>query len=319
MSMNDYSNNEQPKKEPLSSKISRFIGVGSSLLVIGGLAYWAYGLGSRDASAVPVISALKGDGEIRTAPEDAGGEEVDYQGNQVNGVLEGNPPALTDDVELAPSPTNLDDVDPAVSTQTTTIEIPVETVSDVENLENEIVILDSNLAPVPSPERRPELLYIPPKDQMNPLTREARPVGSLSGESLPVEVTPASEIVEPLPDISTPSLQEANETEAVVEALNAITETSSVDELGPRLSSGTPLIQLAANTALEDTQSQWKKIQAENVELLGSKSLYVETTTVNDKLYYRLRVSGFADDAEAQEACKTLLARNMQCLFVRAK
>ena len=316
MSMNDYSNNEQPAKEPLSSKITRYVGVGSSLLIIGGLAYWAYGLGSRDASTVPVISALKGDGEIRTAPEDAGGEQVDYQGNQVNGVLEGNPPPLTNNVELAPSPTSLDSVDPATSTGSTTVDIPVETVGNDNADDGDVVVLDDTIASVSSPERRPELLYIPPKDQMNPLTLEARPAGSQNGESLPVDVTPASEIVEALPEISTPSSRNTD----VVDAPETVEATQEGDdELGPRLPSGTPLIQLAANTELADTQAQWKKIQAANTELLGSKSLYVETTTVNGKLYYRLRVSGFADGAEAQAACVTLLARNVQCLFVSAK
>ncbi len=317
MSMNDYSNPEQPAKEPLTAKITKFVGIGSSVIIIAGLAYWLYGLGSRDASTVPVISALEG--EIRTTPEDAGGEAVDYQGNQVNGVLEGNPPALTDDVELAPRPANLDGVEPAISnTSTTTVQIPVETASHTGH--DDAVVFDANIESVAAPERRPELLYIPPKDQMNPLTIEARPSGSQNGEALPVAVTSASEIVEPLPIISTPSAQSSSGAAEVVEVPEAIETTpSGDDELGPRLPSGTALIQLAANTALADTQAQWKKIQAANTELLGSKSLYVEKTTVNGKLYYRLRVSGFADGAEAQAACVALLARNIQCLFVRAK
>ena len=330
MSMPENEIQNQAQKEPMMAKVTRTLGITSSLIVVGGLAWWAYNLGSRDATNVPVISAITND--LRTAPGEAGGEQVDYQGNQVNGVLEGNPPALTNDITLAPAESDLGSVEPAQNADGSPIVSPDNQTAPAGEV---VISAAGDIAPINAPERRPELLYIPPKDQMNPLSAEARPVGEEANGIAPVPVASASEIVEgstetiteqttALPDVSTPNAEsvpaarDVAAAEVVVDTPTPAAAESDAD-IGPRLASGTPLIQLAANTVLADTQAQWKQLQAKHQDVLGDKKLYVEKKNVNGKLYYRLRVSGFSDSASAQAVCSTLISRNLQCLTVNAE
>ena len=55
-----------------------------------------------------------------------------------------------------------------------------------------------------------------------------------------------------------------------------------------------------------------------NRDLLASKSLYVERTTANARVFYRLRVAGFADQAQTQKMCEALRSRNVDCIPVTA-
>ncbi len=56
---------------------------------------------------------------------------------------------------------------------------------------------------------------------------------------------------------------------------------------------GTRLVQLGAFDSEEITRKAWAQLVARNPDLLGSKSLYVERTTANARVFYRLRVAGF--------------------------
>jgi hypothetical protein len=49
---------------------------------------------------------------------------------------------------------------------------------------------------------------------------------------------------------------------------------------------------------------------------LSSKNLYVERTTANARVFYRLRVAGFADAEETRKMCDALRARGVACIPV---
>ena len=49
------------------------------------------------------------------------------------------------------------------------------------------------------------------------------------------------------------------------------------------------------STARRSPARRWSQLVARNGDLLGSKSLYVERTTANARVFYRLRVAGFVD------------------------
>jgi len=60
-----------------AERMSTWIGAALALVVIGGLLFWGYGLGQRDASAVPVIRAALDPAKVQ--PDDPGGAEIAYQ------------------------------------------------------------------------------------------------------------------------------------------------------------------------------------------------------------------------------------------------
>ncbi len=307
--MYNQNQHEEPKV-PMSKRIARWIGILSSLFVVGFIAYWAFNLGRRDATEVPVVAALEG--ETRTQPENDEARDEDYQGLEVNDVLEGEDPSTSADINLAPEPEDLSDVEPATTSesegeaeQNASTAQTGDTIS--ENTGNEPLVENDTLT-LAAPPKRPELLYVPSNSVET--SEQASTQNETESQEQTAQTAQADEPEQPA--------ENAADIEAV---LDDITETdapppSSGEDFGPRLPSGTPLIQLAANTKAEDTRRQWAQLQADNQDVLGDKELYIEKANVNGKTFYRLRVKGFANSDQTRAACATLMARNVQCLAV---
>ena len=79
---------------------------------------------------------------------------------------------------------------------------------------------------------------------------------------------------------------------------------------------GARLVQLGAFDSEEITREAWAQLVARHGDLLGAKSLYVERTTANARVFYRLRVAGFADAEETRAMCEALRARSIDCIPV---
>ena len=79
---------------------------------------------------------------------------------------------------------------------------------------------------------------------------------------------------------------------------------------------GTRLVQLGAFDSEEITRQAWSQLVAKNPDLLSSKNLYVERTTANARVFYRLRVAGFASSEETRQMCEALRSRGVACIPV---
>ncbi len=318
-------NNQEPgqepegeNKEPFSKRVTRWIGILSSVFVVGFIIYWAYGLGRRDASEVPVVAAMEG--ETRTAPEDGGEAEESFTGLEVNSVLEGEEPAPSDDVTLAPQPDDLSDVEPATPSEGEEGEnATAEADGDMETAEEDEELVADTSQSIPTPVRRPELLYVPQDGQAAPVAETASTEAPASNDEAEIDalVEEVEANTEPeTAEVETAEAEPAQEPEPEPEPEP---ESAATEESGQTLPSGTPLIQLAANLDAESTRNQWAQLKADNSDILGDKSLYIEKAEVNGQLYYRLRVSGFGSAGETRTACEALMARGVQCLAVAAK
>ena len=80
--------------------------------------------------------------------------------------------------------------------------------------------------------------------------------------------------------------------------------------------SGARMVQLGAydNEAL--TRQAWQRLVASNGDLLGSRSLFVERTTANARVFYRLRVACFDNAEQTRVMCEQLRARGVDCIPV---
>lgn len=78
------------------------LGAVAAMALLSGLIVWSYRLGVRDAQDVPVIRAMVGD--IRIAPTDPGGLQVEHQDRRVYDAMARVVPAAPDTVQLAPPP-----------------------------------------------------------------------------------------------------------------------------------------------------------------------------------------------------------------------
>jgi hypothetical protein len=103
--------------------------------------------------------------------------------------------------------------------------------------------------------------------------------------------------------------------EAKVEAPKPAAEVASAaPAAGVR--PGARLVQLGAFDSEEITRQAWSQLVAKNPDLLSSKNLYVERTTANARVFYRLRVAGFESSDETRRMCEALRARGVACIPV---
>ena len=80
---------------------------------------------------------------------------------------------------------------------------------------------------------------------------------------------------------------------------------------------GTRLVQLGAFDSEEITRKAWSQlVAAQPRPALASKSLYVERTTANARVFYRLRVAGFTNSEQTRQMCEALRARGVACIPV---
>ena len=102
---------------------------------------------------------------------------------------------------------------------------------------------------------------------------------------------------------------------APVKATPASAPASPAKEVA-KPSAGARLVQLGAFDNEEMTRKAWSQLVARNGDLLGSKSLFVERTTANARVFYRLRVAGFTSSEQTRQMCESLRSRGIACIPV---
>jgi hypothetical protein len=267
-----------------------------SFALIAGIVIWSWRLGVRDASDLPVIRALEG--PARTQPADPGGEEAAHQGLEVNGVLASNEePPLSTETETAPGPTALTEEDAAEAVLNggaggTEGQAPAAGESVAALIEG----LDAGGA-VPGETAAPEAAPAPEEVDLTDLVPNTRP-RARPGD-LDTEIAPEEEV-----------FAAATPEEMAPEALAPP---------GPEIRPGDRLVQLGAFDTAEIAEEQWQAVLADNGDLLGEKQHVIQEATSGGRIFFRLRVVGFADLEESRAMCSALQPREVPCIPVTAR
>jgi hypothetical protein len=84
------------------------------------------------------------------------------------------------------------------------------------------------------------------------------------------------------------------------------------------VATGSYLLQIGAYKSQDEAMTAWKTYQAKHASLLKSYSPDVQRADLGDKgIWYRLRVSSFADKSSANALCDKLKAENGACFLAR--
>ncbi len=319
--------------------VRRLAGAAVFLGLIAVLGLWSYRLGTRDASQVPIIKAM--DGPTRIQPEDPGGLQAAHQGLEVNEVLGGSPATMPKDIPPArPEPKALAAEDAPQGELVASA--PAVLAQRVLGESGDLPPVDDTAAPVPGTpdvallpdaagevlgaveaEAKPDLEADPDAtanddaDTLADVRPRNRPAGlamshanakttqvASPGPAAAVKVAAAEP--EPTPK---PTPVKVSATATVPAPAPAVREVSG-------LPVGTRLVQLGAFDSEAITRKAWAQLVARNGDLLGSKSLYVERTTANARVFYRLRVAGFQSANETRQLCEGLRSRGVACIPV---
>jgi cell division septation protein DedD len=288
--------------------VQRIAGAAVFLGLVAGLGLWSYRLGTRDATEVPIIRAMEG--PARVEPADPGGARAAHQGLEVNEVLAGAPAQIDTATVAAPA-------DPLASEDAAQGELVLATPEAMA----ERVVAESGELAVP-PEEPTDLLGgpagVPPIDlladgetALDDPADLAAPAAGPRPRNRPANlvVTHAKPAAVPTPEA--PVMKVAS-TPAPVPA--GAKPVSAKEATG--LQRGTRLVQLGAFDSEAITRKAWDHLVAKNPDLLASKSLYIERTTANARVFYRLRVAGFTNTDQTREMCEALRARGIDCIPV---
>jgi len=289
--------------------LTNVAGAAVSLALVIGIGVWGYKLLVRDVTGIPVVLAASG--EMRVRPENPGGELAKHQGLSVNVVAaEGAAGKPADELRLAPQPVDLMPEDHVLQA---TVEAPppldltrdgqvpdVAAALNSGNVDDLVAQLTQGVTP------------------LSDLSADANAVVASLSQSVVDEVQAAEERV--VAALDAPGVRQSLRPKrrpavrAVVTPAAISNTTSEVDAAS--LPVGTRLAQLGAFDSAEVAREQWDQLSGRFSEYMGDKQRIVQKATSGGRVFYRLRVMGFADIGEARRFCSALVAQNADCIPV---
>lgn len=293
-----------------------------SLILIAGLMTWGWKLWVRDVTGVPVVRALEG--PMRIAPEDPGGLASEYQGLTVNRIAESRGQEIpSDQVVLAPAPSTLNEeedlamselpaVAPEPEEEVATVAVPP--VPEIGQAERIVVAEDEDVLPMAT--ETSELAAIEPQPE---------PAAAASATDLAVAAALADVGLRPEPavlkveaaanvPIVTPRPQMRPENLQTVSLSAPVVEDGEVDPT--TIASGTRLVQLGAFGSPDVARTEWNAIEGRYSDFFAGKVRVVQEVTSGGREFYRLRVMGFDDLADARRFCTVIVADGTNCIPV---
>lgn len=281
------------------------VGAGLSLVILAGVVTWAYKLGVRDATEIPVIRAEAGLTRVR--PEDPGGQVAPHQERAVFEVVTGAPPAL-----------------PAEPVETLALAPPPETLAEEDA---------APIARAPEPAARPDAPAAPEPEAAPSAASEAPPESAAAPELEEAPVDPLAAAVEAAvaealaeaPDADAAASEDAGDGAPRFAPAAAPRPRPSAPEAAPAapdaaaVSASAVQIQLGAFESEAVAEAQWAAIRGGNADLLGPLGRAITPVQSGGRTLWRLRAGPFGEVAEAAALCRALALRRQDCIVARAR
>lgn len=306
----------------LGRRLSAWAGALTALAVIGGSAYWAYGLGTRDPGRIPVIAAMQGTAKERIEDDGVAAAHQDIQSYAAAGTA-----AVPGEVQLAPPPPRPAGEDMAMGELEAMLGIGPAAASPALEPAPAPVPLPPQPAPAMAAGTSPtvELAALNPAtgDAPQPVAEGVPVPGALSSVDLAAEPPRASGPVPPAGEGSplAPAGAPAAPTRPfdLARRMAAASKAAVEDRiaLSKRAADSPVQIQLGAFLSELQTREQWQLIRGTHAELLHNRMLAIQTTRSGGQLFYRLRVGPFDSRSEAASLCQALEARGQTCIVAR--
>jgi SPOR domain len=163
----------------LTERLSTWFGAGLAILLIGGLVFWGYSLGQRDATAVPIIRAALGPAKMQ--PDDPGGAVIAHQ--NISSYSADDAKVEPSQITIAPPPERPSEEDVTMGALQENTEEPAGDISEVA----------PTVGPDPAPGKTAgdSTNFAP---EASPVAR-TRPA-ELSRQKEPAELSPQKEVVQ---------------------------------------------------------------------------------------------------------------------------
>lgn len=276
-------------------------GAATSMVLVGGIAVWGYQLMMRDVNGIPVVRALEG--PMRVAPKDPGGERMAHQGLAVNQVAAaGEAGEIADTLTLAPPAPALLDQDLA---RATLVAQPVPDLSDATDDAVLAALEDAGATEAAD------------AGLVDTAVAGAETVAAVSGtiKVIPTSVAGVKQSPRPTPRPAR-MIRPAGAPEATLASAEATVEAETVEVTADSLPVGSRLVQLGAFESRDLARAEWARMAAKFDGVMAGKARVIQEASSGGKTFYRLRVAGFQDLADARRFCATLVADKSKPLCV---
>jgi hypothetical protein len=296
-------------------------GAVASVALVIGVGVWGYQVMVRDVSAVPIVQAMAG--PMRVAPKDPGGNLAVHQGLAVNEVAgQGGASGPADRLVLAPREAGLGAEDVAHGS------LPE------QSLPRSVPSLAENAQIMELPQGAPIPEDDPIQALANQLAQGVAPLQPLEadvppvGETIPAQTAAAPETPTTDETAATaggtglqrslrPQLRPTGLKQASMTAAAQVSAAPTTRELDPTtLPAGTRLAQIGAFDSPEVARAEWARLEARFEDYLAGKDRIIQKATSGGRVFYRLRVHGFADLSESRRFCAAFVAQNVDCIPV---
>lgn len=319
---------DSPHPSVAVSKWATYAGALISAALIAGLGVWGYRLAVRDMSGVPVIRAMQG--PSRMAPDDPGGDLARHVGLSVNAVAAlGTAAPAPDQVVLAPRPAELDPADmpmaglrpllrttptaeaeePAPEADTVAVAVAMPVPDSVSAEAARALALAEDLTSAAAAPAPTEVAAEMTPAEAAPAA-EAAPEARPEAEVIPTSVPGVARSPRPLARPGTDLIAEA----AALAVAEAMAPAPQLDLDPASLAAGTRLVQLGAFDSADLARAEWDKVAVRFDTLMAGKRRVIQEAASGGRTFYRLRVEGFADVADARRFCAALVAEQTNCI-----
>ncbi len=336
--LDDYADSIEADGGGVAGPLVNFVGALVSIGLIGGIGVWGYQLLVRDVTGVPVVRAIQGD--MRTTPDSPGGAEAEYQGLAVNEVaaeeLSSEP---VEQVILAPQPIDLEEEDrtvPDIAMALATMgeEVEPEEAAPVQVMAVDAIddaVADALVDLTPAVAKAQDGTNESALALAEMLTAGIQPLNT--GQVVEGALVQNASFVAPqqarpefaLPESAfnsrspVPRPRPALADRAVVVPASAPAPAAPVEVAPETIATGSRLVQLGAYASPEIARSEWSRISGAFDALFENHQRVVQKAESRGKTFYRLRVSGFDDLADARRFCAVLTSKKADCIPVAVK
>lgn len=331
--------------------LANWAGAITSVGLTGAMAVWAVDLTFRDVSSVPVIAALEG--PMRVAPEDPGGIVAPYQGMALSDITSGGAAApAPEKIVLAPPPLDLDA--PALgerlaAAKTDPAEPEAAPAQPARSMSDALATVkpepEAQVVRASAPAAEAELQEVVGASAPAAEREVAAPVSQTPSEPAAVETAAVASAMPGLARSARPAQRPRRAAAvaaptnggelaaAVTAALKTVPTEAPAAGPGTEVASaaatrdidpasvapGTRVVQLGAFDSEEVARSEWDRLEGRFRDYMAGKARMIQKATSGGRDFWRLRVVGFEDGADARRFCSALLAQDAACIPVTVR
>lgn len=268
------------------------------------LAWYAYRTGTQSIKDGELLIVEADKTPIKEKPEDPGGMKFPNQDKTIFETFANNPQVPPKVERVMPSPEEpiARQLDTSDTKTWVNEKLKQTTPAAPAGPAEQMIGQDAASAPLPEPAKDAQAMLQQKPSPVDPKKYEpnANIVSYTMDKAPPAKDQPAAKAVEEKPAEAKPAAE---------------SKPAPKEEAKPAKAGGNVKVQLGAYRSEKEAQTAFDGMKKKLPALSGKTPIVVRADLGDKGIYYRLRLGGFASDADAKGFCKDLTAKGQACII----